>query len=144
MTEDDLQQIEAAVGYTLPTFYRTTLVAYPFPKDSFADEFMLRDCPQSVIANNKGSPRISSPDIRQSFFLGSDGGEERYFVDAKNPNSAVFVFELETGKHRQEASTWAEFLDQVRVVVSEIDAEEAEDTALATRRVNKNWWQFWL
>jgi hypothetical protein len=129
MTESDLQQIEQHVGFALPATYRTTLLNYPFEPGSFADEFMLPNRPQEVI--ELSDVDFSSPAISQ----------EWYFVDASKPDSAVFVFELETGKHKSLSPTWTAYLDHIRATHSEIAADEAAERQ---RKQNKKWWQFWL
>jgi hypothetical protein len=139
MTESDLQQIEKHVRFTLPASYRATLLRYPFEAGSFADEFMLPNRPQQVIELS-GSD-FSSPEIGQPFFIGSDGGEECYFLDASKTNSGVFVFKLETGKHSLFSSTWTAYLDHIRAIHTEIAADEEAERQ---RKQNKKWWQFWL
>ena len=100
---------------------------------------MLPNRPQEVMELSEAD--FSSPAIGQPFFIGSDGGEEWYFVDASKPDSGVFVFELETGKHRSLTPTWAAYLDHIRATQAEIAADEEAERA---RRQNKKWWQFWL
>ncbi len=41
MTESDLETIESRLGFHVPGDCRTTALSYPFPSDSFADEFLL-------------------------------------------------------------------------------------------------------
>ena len=141
MTENDLQQIEKTIGISVPLFYRATLSAYPFPSGSYADQFMLPNSPKEVIEYYEADPNFSSPDIKQPFYFGSNGGEEWYFVDAGNPSSPVFVYELETGKHHQKAPTWSEFLEQIHVTLEEIAQNEVTQ---AERKRNRKWWQFWI
>ncbi len=138
MTDEEFQSIEKHVGFPLPAFYRATLSSYPFDSDSFAAESMLPNDPKEVIELNDAE--ISSSDIGKPFFIGSDGGEECFFVDASMQDSGVFVFELETGKHRQLVPTWTAFLDHIRAEHAEIAADEE---AMRQRKLNKKWWEFW-
>lgn len=138
MTDQDFQSIEKHIDFQLPAYYRATLSDYPFRADSFAAEFMLPDDPEQVIELSEID--VSSPRISKSFFIGSDSNEERFFVDAAKPDSGVFVFELETGKHRPLAPTWTAFLDHIRATHAEIEADEE---AMEQRKLNKKWWEFW-
>jgi hypothetical protein len=138
MTDQDFRSIETHVGFPLPASYRATLSSYPFDSDFFAAEFMLPNDPEAVIELNDAE--ISSSDIAKPFFIGSDGGEERFFVDASKQESGVFVFELETGKHRSLVPTWAAFLDHIHAAHVEI---AADGEAMRKRKLNKKWWEFW-
>lgn len=138
MTEGELQQIEDHVGFALPAYYRDTMLHYPFEPGSFADELMLPNCPEAVIDLND-TPFLENSDMLP-LCVGVDGGEERYFIDASRPNSRVFVFDLETGKHRPFESTWASYLHHIRAVLRELkEDEEAE----RLRNQSKKWWRFW-
>jgi hypothetical protein len=138
MTDQDFQSIEKKLGFVLPAFYRATLSSYPFKSDSFAAEFMLLNVPKEVIDLN--DVEFSSPDIGKPFFIGCDGGEEWFLVDASSQDGRVFVFELETGKHRPLAPDWAAFLDHIRAAHTEIAADEE---AMRQRKLTKKWWEFW-
>jgi hypothetical protein len=138
MTANDLQQIQDHVGFQLPLYYRETLLNYPFKHDSFAEEFMLPNCHQAVKDLNDASISIGSG--IQAFFIGSDGGEEQYFVDASTQESGVFVFDLETGEHRNLSPSWSSFLDHIHSTHTEIEEDEKAEEA---RRNSKKWWQFW-
>lgn len=138
MTEPDLQQIEAALGFTLPASYRGTVLSYPFAAGSFADEFMLPNRPQAVI--DLGGVDFVAPGIDRPFFLGSDGGEELYFMDASKPDSGVYVLELETGKHRVLSPSWAAYLAHLQATHAEIAGDEEAERQ---RAKEKKWWQFW-
>ena len=98
MTEADLAKIEECVGFPLPSAFGATVLSYPFAAGSFADEFMLPNRPAALIDLNGARTKIAGRS--RPFFVGSDGGEEWYFVDASRPDSPVYVFELETGRHR--------------------------------------------
>lgn len=138
MTGSELQQIEERMAFRIPSYYRETLLNYPFERDSFADEFMLPNCPQAVIELNDAG--ISTGTGVQALFIGSDGGEERYFVDASLPDSGVFVFDLETGKQRQLSPSWSCYLDHIHATQTELEEDEK---AGQERRSTKKWWQFW-
>jgi hypothetical protein len=142
VTETDLAEIEARLGFPVPSSFRATALAYPFQPDSFADEFMLPNRPSDVIDLNEAGARVV--DIKRPFFIGSDGGEEWYFVDASEPDSAVYVYELETGRHRVLVASWAAYLGSIRETHAEIAADQASDGSAAKhRRLSKHWWEFW-
>ncbi|MCE9608813.1 MAG: SMI1/KNR4 family protein [Chthoniobacter sp.] len=138
MTDQDFQSIEKCVGFPLPAYYRATLSSYPFAANSFAAEFMLPNDLNAVI--ELSDAEISSPEIRTPLFVGTDGSEEWFFVDASKPDSGVFAFELETGKHRLLTPTWGAFLDHIRAHHAEIAADEE---AMRQRKLNKKCWEFW-
>ena len=138
MTDQDFQSIEKHLGVALPASYRATLSSYPFDADSFAAADMLPNDAAAVIELN--GAEFSSSEIGKPFFIGSEGSEEWFFLDAKNPDSGVFVFELETGKHRPLFPTWAAFLDHIRAEHAEIAADEE---AMRQRKLTKKWWEFW-
>ena len=83
--------------------------------------------------------KFSSPEIGKPFYIGSDGGEEMYFVDASKPDSGVMVYEMKTGKHRSLVPTCAAYLDHIHTIHAEIVADEEADRQ---RKLNKKWWQF--
>jgi len=138
MTEEDFQAIEEHTGFQLPAYYRETMSNYPFAIDSFAGEFMLPDDPRTVIDMLEEGFSVNG--FRAPFFVGSDGSEECYFVDASQPDSGVFVFEIETEKHRPLTPSWSGFLDHIRAALAEIAADEE---AQRQRKLNKKWWEVW-
>ena len=134
MNEADLGEIEALLGFPLPMAFRSTALSYPFLPDSFADEFMLPNRPSEVVDLNQTGVAIDG--VGRPFFIGSDGGEERYFVDASKPESPVYVYELETGRHRVLVASWSDYLDQIRGTHAEIAADES---AARQRKLTKRW-----
>ena len=138
MTESELAEVESWLGFSVPANYRSTLTNYPFPSDSYAEEFMLPNDPRSVIELNDLGVEVRS--IEQPFFIGSDGGEDHYFVDAADADSPVYVFELETGKHRELVGSWTDYLQHIRGIHDEIAADEESERE---RKRTKRWWEFW-
>lgn len=138
MTANDIKTIEAALGITVPEYYRTTMLAYPFPANSFADQFMLPNSPTPVLDNNQEPGEY--PGIGSALVIGGDGGEETYFIDVASGKSQVFVYDMETGKHALRATEWAQYLDQVSAALREIEEDERAETE---RKANKKWWEFW-
>jgi len=139
MTEIDLKRIEKELGFAVPDYYRATMLNYPFGTDSFADDCMLPSRPDRVIELVGVDSHFDG--IEQPFFVGTDGGEEWYFVDSSKPDSGVFVFQLETGKHESLSPSWNAYLEHIRAIDAEGAADEAAELE---RKRNKKWWQFWI
>jgi len=138
MTESDIKQLEAAAGAALPAFYTTTMRNYPFPRGSFADEFLLMNDLDGLLREIRQPARY--PGIGKPFLIGTDGGEEVYLIDLASAQPQVFVYDMEKGAHTLKANNWDDYLQQVQSVLDEIDADER---ALAQRKANKRWWEFW-
>ena len=138
MTEQDLQALESHLGSPLPAFYRATLSDYPFDPDSCAAEYLLPDNSQFVIELNSSGLLLDG--VEKPFFIGSDGGEESYFIDASKADSGVYVYDVETGEHRQLVPEWQGFLDHIRSIHAEVAADEE---AMRLSKLNKKWWEFW-
>ena len=139
MTEQDIQESRNAWDLHSQRLIVPQFSATPFEPDSFADEVMLPNRLDAVI--DLSGAKFSSPEIGKSFFIGSDGGEEMYFVDASKPDSGVLVYEMKTGKHRSLVPTCAAYLDHIHTIHAEIVADEEADWQ---RKLNKKWWQFWI
>ena len=118
MTDAELKRIEEELGFSLPVFYKTTMTHNPFPEDP-----MLVDDPQEVIDLNTGG--LEMADVGCAFFVGSDGGEKFYFVDAAEPHSGVYSSEVETRHHKMEAGSWNKYVAQIRRMRKEQGLEAA-------------------
>ena len=132
-------QTENDLGFPLPSFYRETVLNYPFEPGSFAEEFMLPNHAAELIDLN--SEELLPSTIGRPIFVGSDGGEDRYFVDTTEEDNGVFFYELETDSHRSLTPTWATYLEKFRATHAQIAADEE---AARMRKENKKWWQFWV
>jgi len=139
VTQSEIVEIERRLGFALPESYRSTMLAYPFPPDSFGNECLLPNRPSDVVDLNEAG--VTGPEqVGRAFFVGSDGGEESYFVDATKSDSPVYVFEIETGRHRVHCPSWEAYLQQIR----DTDAEIAADREAARqRKLTKRWWEVW-
>lgn len=122
MTQGELQQIEQRLGFSLPSYYRATMVAYPFSEDKFTRQYLLTDGVDGILSYNSHPPKVEG--MARLFVIGGDSSEERYFVDASLAQSPVYVFDLETRKHSVKATTWEEYLGQIRNDIREHGAEE--------------------
>jgi hypothetical protein len=79
MTDAELNKIEEELGISLPEFYRSTTINYPFPHDSYVAEFLLVNDPSIIL--RPWLPDDTFPGIGKPYRIGSDGGEEDYFID---------------------------------------------------------------
>ncbi len=138
MTQDEIDEIEGSLSLRLPAGYRGTLLSYPFLAGSFADEFLLLNRAKDLLALNP--TRLAISGIEKPFVIGSDGGEESYFLDAANAEPGVFVFDLETGNHRLLARSLPAYVDYIRTILDEIAADEEDEKRRSTSR---RWWEFW-
>jgi hypothetical protein len=113
MTYAELQMIEEELGFELPPFYKTTMAADPFPREHGEGEPMLIDNPHEVVDLNRGGLEMAG--VGCAFFVGSDGGEKLFFVDAMEPMSPVYCSDGETGYHRIQAWSWGKYMAQVHL-----------------------------
>lgn len=132
MTNSDLQRIENELGIKLPADYRSLMLAYPFPPESFSAEQLLPDSAATLLQLAGGSENLPP----HSFIIGDDGGVETYFIDVSRQRSPVYVFQLETGKVQEEAPSLDAYVQKCRDTEDEI----RRDQALMAKR---KWWQFW-
>ncbi|MFC3811433.1 hypothetical protein [Lacihabitans lacunae] len=137
MNQADINAIQEKLGIELPTFYVETMLNYPFPKDSFGEEFMLPNSPDILLDCNGV---FSKED--KCFAVGSDGGEFLYYIKL-NGKETVYVFDLEKSDvHNSiEAHSWKAYLKKIKKVQKEIEEDERQE---AERKKNKKWWQFWI
>jgi hypothetical protein len=134
MTYAELQQIQEELGFSLPSSYRATMLAYPFSKEPGKQEPMLVDDLQEVLDLNTGGLEMDG--VGCPFFVGSDGSERYYFVDANEPLSPVYWSEVETGHFEMQAASWAKYLSQIRHIRKEQGLGSVE--AIPASR----WWPF--
>jgi hypothetical protein len=148
MTPTDLDRIEKVLGVSLPDVYRSTMQSYPFDSDDFPYGCMLPDNAEWVINANRG------PDThfmlhhrkgrwvpsRDHLLIGTDGGEEYYYIDLQRDPPPVMRFDLESG----ELSMFCDNLNRYLSMCRGVDAKIAEGERQATEGGTKQkWWQFW-
>ncbi|WP_299215078.1 SMI1/KNR4 family protein [uncultured Aquimarina sp.] len=137
MESKDIKLIEEQLGIKLPEFYISTMLSYPFSKDSWGAEFSLCNNAKRIIDLNG----VFTPEDK-SFSIGSDGGEYYYFIKL-NGEEKVYIFDLEgSDKHMNiEADSWSEYLIQIKNTHDVLHQEENRELE---RKENKKWWQFWI
>ena len=132
MLSSELERIETQLGISLPEDYRSLMTAYPFAPSSFTAEVLLPDSADWLLA----SAGLVNDLPANSFIIGGDGGEESYFIDVSRQRSPVFVFDLETGKVWQKASSLSVYVEQCKDAIEQIHRDEE-------RAAKKKWWQVW-
>jgi hypothetical protein len=90
VTGDDLQKIEQKLGFSLPAYYRATMVAYPFSNYEYTAKYFLADNLKTVIKNNSKPKAVEG--ISRIFFVGGDPQGEQYFVDPAKLESPFLGF----------------------------------------------------
>jgi hypothetical protein len=115
MTEAGLEEIETALGVTLPLRYRDFMKHYPFADDSWAGDLAMPDDVMLVIELNEDArARESPPQPEGTFVLGSDGGGLEYFVHLDDPRCAVQSMDLNTGAVRVEAPDFGLWVERLK------------------------------
>jgi hypothetical protein len=135
MTNAELLRIEEELGFELPLFYKTTMATHPFPRESAEHEPMLLDDPQEILDLNRGGLEMAG--IECVFFVGTDGDQKLYFVDAVEPLSPVYCCEGEVDYHKIQAWSWARYLTQIHQARREQDAGMVKAGSRGTK-----WWPF--
>jgi hypothetical protein len=114
MNEHDLDTIEAELALPLPPDYRVIMAAYPFPRDSYAAMFELRDDAAWVIDRTRqfaspGSVVAAAP--ARALAIGHDGCGGTYALDAAAESSPVYLIERVAGAVRVDAAGLAMWID---------------------------------
>lgn len=122
MTEADLDRIESALALKLPASYRQLMLDYPLwlpaeqPHWSEVERWELANDADRIISFNQ-EVRSAEPgeffDDRpwppHYFVIGSERGQNWFFLDLASGSDAVWMFHHEEGELRREASSLAEF-----------------------------------
>jgi hypothetical protein len=132
ITAEDLDRIEQELGLQLPGDYRSLMLDYPFPADSYTAECLLVNDPEAL----KELAAERDPLPPQSFIVGDDGGEELYFIDLTRASSPVYVFQLETGQVKEASPSLQAYVQACEQTEREINGDEV-------KRSDRKWWQFW-
>jgi hypothetical protein len=140
MTAADIQRIEQALSVKLPADYQHLLVNHPFPDGSSAAACMvIRNAEVLIHVNKNRSLHFRIMNLQRAgkrvpqphhFLIGSDGGDEQYYLDLLDPGCAVVRFDLETGSMSPYAQGMAEYLAKIE----QVDRELAEDGQRAAAR----------
>lgn len=125
MTGDELQKIEQKIGFTLPDYYRATMIAYPFSSYEYTSKYFLADNLKTVIKNNSSKRTVGG--FSKIFFVGGDPEGEKYFVDATKSESSVYAFDPQTGEYSIKAKTWGDFLEILRADIKDLEDEIAAE-----------------
>ncbi len=139
MTAEDLDRIERVLGRRLPEDYREVMQRYPFSPGSFSYDCMLTDDARTVIEANREPHDIlrDGPPTLDYLWIGSDGGEEYYFLDLRGSPCPFYAYDLETG---EQTDAFADDIDDYIRKCKEMDRQIEEDEQSSGE---KRWWQFW-
>jgi hypothetical protein len=141
MTPERIAEVEDALGVTFPKAYRDLLAAYPFPAGSLADECLVLNDAEALISLNRASrDALSQTPAERPFLIGSDCGEEVYFVDLASPACPVYAFELETWQTRPLAESLSAWTEDVRRDLAAIARDEAAEQERQARRPGIRFW----
>ncbi len=121
-TREDIDKIEKLLGIVLPNYYKSTIMNYPFPKNSLADDCLLLYDPELIIKNNDSSflEIIITPKIKP-FCIGTDGGEEVYYIDLNCEETKVFAYSRETGKSEIYTTSLADYIKKIEEIIKEVE-----------------------
>jgi hypothetical protein len=135
MREHDLVRLERELAIHLPRQYREFMIAYPFPRSSWAGDFGTPDDVDLLLDLNREKRQLPSSVLSgDAFFIGSDGKEADYFIRLSDLSCGVAVYDTGTHQVSTLAKTFEDCLSQLRV------ANEAD--TISQRAVRK-WWQVW-
>jgi hypothetical protein len=143
MNASDFSTIETRLQLVLPSWYKTTLASYPFPKE----EPELFGSAEEVIRHNEGLRKEGWFDFPwpPSFFaLGEDGCGNFYFAHLANDDRRIYIADHDGGPEPRvesldEMLSSASLDDHIRETF-EIQQKLASHALAQPRR---KWWQFW-
>lgn len=139
MIEQDLGKIESHFGIKLPKQYCDCLLNYPFSEESWAADVAMPHELELIKEINSSRPslvKFGVTDYTRYFQIGSDGGEQLYYIDLQSEECSVYSANLEGSDFKQLAYTFSEWLDQLTKIDEANKADEV-------RMKQKSWWKFW-
>jgi hypothetical protein len=136
MSPSELTQIESSLSFSLPNYYRETMLAYPFTGRMDIEQAELLNSSELLLAvNHLRLPEMSEP----IWIVGTDQSELTYYIKLGTADSAVYSFDLELRKHRRLFGTWSEYLLYCSTLLEEAEHQKRVETT----SVSKKWWQLW-
>jgi len=125
--------LEQELSVLLPEQYKSALLAYPFTAGSVGQEMLVSDV-KWLLERNRTNNRVVaparrgthlSPSLSQGLLLiGIDGGELEYYLKVNSSTNAVMEYCIETRQLSEFAASFEQYLERIRQLDSEIDAEE--------------------
>jgi len=126
--------LERELSVSLPEQYKSALLAYPFAAGSVGEEMLVADV-EWLLERNRSNNRAFAPGTREKqslpnlsqglLLIGIDGGELEYYLEVNSSMNAVMQYSLETHRLSDFAPSFAQYLERIRQIDSEIDAAEA-------------------
>lgn len=145
MTEEDLKKIEALVGASLPSVYRSTMLNFPFDENSVARDYYLPNDADYILEVNKSREWVNDNNIWSDLgqrershcplLIGSDGGEISYIFDLNQDSTSVYALNAEKREIERAFATFEDFLSNI----SSIDNEVREDQKVLAS--SRPWWK---
>lgn len=126
--------LEQELSVSLPEQYKSALLAYPFAAGSVGEEMLVSDVKWLLERNRTDNRAFAparrgthpSPSLSQGLLLiGIDGGELEYYLNVNSSPNAVMEYCIETQQMTECAASFGQYLERIRKIDSEIDAEQA-------------------
>ncbi len=135
MREHDLKRIERELKINLPAKYRDFMLAYPFPRNSWAGDLATPDDADLLLdLNHEARTSEAGSSLDDAFVIGSDGGSTEYFIRLADAFCSVQAYNETTSQVTAVATTFDDWLSQL-VVQNQAQAQE--------KPYVKKWWEFW-
>lgn len=140
MKETAISVLERELSLSLPAAYKSALMKYPFTAGSVSEEMLVADAkwllehnrPNDDAVPKSGLRHRQPPSLSEGLFqIGVDGGELQYYLNVKSSSGEVLEYDLETHRLSQFAQSVEQYLEKIRRIDAEIDAEEAAGEARA-------------
>ena len=117
--ENDFLYLESILDLKLPLYYKNTLLNYPFAYNSIGSEMLPKN--ESEILNLNDKKVVKNIRENGVYCIGSDAGEEIYFIKPQDRYDQVYVYDIETGNVSIFTSDWAGYLQKIKDIDSLTD-----------------------
>jgi hypothetical protein len=144
VTSDQVDQVERALGITLPGEYRALVLAYPTGLGPGGPDYELLDDPAQLIAINRQLREqgfFGLPWPAHFFSFGGDGSGNEYYLDLLVESSPVYFADHEGTVYNEQ---WPSLQAWLAERLEEQAEWEEEERQRAARRATRRWWEFWI
>lgn len=111
--QESIEKIEKDLEISLPNDYKKNLVNFPFPKGSYASDLFANDVDFILEVNKMDWSHVDFGSIKP-FFIGTDGGEETYFINTLDNKSPVYSYSIETNKYSKIYDSVNDFIIEIK------------------------------